>query len=71
MPTFLVTGPHANRDPQFQQQWAAEKDRWELLHEYKYQPSDVVWLDLNNPQKSPKESANLDRVRLYRLRESR
>jgi hypothetical protein len=69
IPTFLLAGPHANRDPQFQSQWSAVKERWELLHEYEYQPSDVVWLDLNRPQEPPKETADLDRVRLYRLRE--
>ena len=68
IPTFFIAGPHANRDPQFQEQWADMKENWQLVHEYDYQPSDVVWLDLNHPQKSPKETAALDRVRLYRWR---
>jgi 4-amino-4-deoxy-L-arabinose transferase-like glycosyltransferase len=71
IPTFLITGPHANRDRKFQQQWADVKESWQLVHEYEYQPSDVVWLDLNHPQKSPKDTRVLDRVRLYRLREGR
>jgi 4-amino-4-deoxy-L-arabinose transferase-like glycosyltransferase len=71
IPTLLIAGPHAHRDPQFQQQWAAVKDRWELIHEYEYQPGDVVWLDLNDPRRSPQETADLDRVRLYRLKASR
>lgn len=69
VPTFLIAGPHAQRDPQFQEQWSAVKYRWELLHEYDYQPSPVVWLDLNDPRESSQATHDLDRVRLYRLRE--
>ncbi len=68
IPTFLIAGPHAQRDPRFQSQWSASKDRWELLHEFDYQPSPVVWLDVNDPRQSPQETADLDRVRLYHLR---
>jgi hypothetical protein len=68
IPTLLVTGPHAHRDPQFQQQWTVAKDRWELVQEFEYEPSLVVWLDLNDPRQSPQTTRDLDRVRLYRLR---
>jgi 4-amino-4-deoxy-L-arabinose transferase-like glycosyltransferase len=68
LPTYLIAGPHTHRDAQFQEQWSAVKDRWELLRVFDYQPSDVVWLDLNDPRRSPKETAALDRVRLHRLR---
>jgi 4-amino-4-deoxy-L-arabinose transferase-like glycosyltransferase len=68
IPTFLIAGPHAHRDPQFVRQFAAARDRWELLKEFEYQPSAIVWLDLNDPRRSPKETTSLDRVRLYQLR---
>ncbi len=66
--TFLVVGPHAQRDPEFLRQLAAAKERWELYKEYDYQPSAVVWLDMNDPRRSPLETAENDRVRLYRWR---
>lgn len=68
IPTFLVAGPHANRDPQFQEQWSAAMDLWQLVGEYDYEPSPIVWLDLNDPRQSPASTAELDSVRLYRLR---
>src|SRR5262245_8875713 len=68
IPTFLIAGPHAQRDPEFVRQFAAAKERWELVKEFDYQPSAVVWLDLNDPRRSPRETADRDRVRLYRLR---
>ena len=68
LPTFLMAGPHARRDPEFVRQLAAAKDHWELVREFDYQPSAVVWLDLNDPRRSPNETADLDGVRLYRLR---
>jgi 4-amino-4-deoxy-L-arabinose transferase-like glycosyltransferase len=71
IPTYLVAGPHANRDPQFAKEWTASKDRWQLVQEFEYEPSLVVWLDLADPRKSPQSTRDLDRVRLYRLRESR
>jgi hypothetical protein len=68
--TFIVVGPHANRDLRFKQAWAATQDRWELVAEYDYRPSLVVWLDLNDPRESPQlTTRDRDRVRLYRLRE--
>jgi hypothetical protein len=68
IPTFIVVGPHANRDPQFQEQWAAAKGKWKLVQEFDCQPSAVVWLDLNDPRQSPQATRDLDRVRLYRLK---
>jgi len=68
IPTFLIAGPHAQRDPAFVRQFAAAKERWELVKEFEYRPSAVVWLDLNDPRHTLKETADLDRVRLYRLR---
>jgi hypothetical protein len=69
IPTFLIAGPHTQRQPDFQRQIAAAQDRWILDREFDYQPSPIVWLDLNDPRRSPKETATLDRVRVYRLRD--
>ncbi|MCI0358705.1 MAG: glycosyltransferase family 39 protein [Planctomycetaceae bacterium] len=69
IPTLLLVGPHAQRDPDFQRQMAAAKDRWKLFREFDYQPSTLVWLDMNDPRRSPRETADLDRVRLHRLKE--
>ena len=68
IPTFLVVGPHAERDPQFKEQWEAAEDRWELIKEFEYKPSAVVWLDLHDPRQPP-ETSNRHRVRQYRLRQ--
>jgi dolichyl-phosphate-mannose-protein mannosyltransferase len=68
-PTFLIVGPHAQHDPQFQKQWLAAKERWELVQAFEYTPSAIVWLDLNDPRRSPpKERQPADEVRLFRLR---
>ncbi len=69
IPTYLVAGPHANRDPQFAKEWEAAKHRWQLVQPFDYQPSLVVLLDLADPRTSPKSTRDLDRVRLYRLKE--
>ena len=59
----------AHRDPQLQQQWAAAKDRWQLIQAYDYQPSDIVWLNLHDPrQRDPPDKAQLNRVEVYRLK---
>jgi dolichyl-phosphate-mannose-protein mannosyltransferase len=64
--TCLAFGPHAPMDPQFEKQWEAAKDQWELVETYRYQPSPMVWLDLHDPQRPPKSSVAA--VQLYRLR---
>jgi dolichyl-phosphate-mannose-protein mannosyltransferase len=63
--TLLAVGPHARRDPRFQEQWAAAKERWELVETHDYRPSALVWLDLHDPRQSPKETD--DAVQLYRM----
>ena len=65
--SLVIAGPHAARDPDFQRQLAAAGGRWKLVQDFDYQPSSVVWLDLNDPRRSPNESANLDRVQVYRF----
>jgi dolichyl-phosphate-mannose-protein mannosyltransferase len=66
--TFLVVGPHGQRDPQFQEQMVAAQDRWELLQTFDYSPSSLVWLDLHDPRRGS-ETSEQDTVRLYRLRQ--
>lgn len=68
IPTLLIVGPHAQRDPRFLRQLAAARDRWELVQEFDYHPSAVVWLDLNHPRSSHQATADDDRVRLFRWR---
>ncbi len=65
--TFLIVGPHAEDDPQFQQQWAAERDRFELSKTFDYSPSAIAWLDLHDPRKGAPEAGDHG-VRLYRLK---
>jgi dolichyl-phosphate-mannose-protein mannosyltransferase len=68
-PTFLVTGPHAQRDPQFADEWAAEGSRWALVTEYAYTPSFLVWLDLHDPRHIPGNGPDsIHAIRLYQLR---
>ena len=69
IPTLLVLGPHAHRDPQLQQQWAAAKERWPLNQAHDYQPSEIVWLDLHDPrQPDPLDKNQLNRIEVYRLK---
>jgi hypothetical protein len=65
-PTFLVAGPHADRDPKFRERLAGMGSRWQLVQSYEYAPSKLVWLDLHDPRKrdvSAKEHA----FRLYQF----
>ena len=67
VPTFLLVGAHAQSDSEFQQQWAAAQDRFELVTTFDYAPSPIVWLDLHDPRKPAPESGS-HVVRLYRLK---
>lgn len=68
LPTFLVAGPHAERDPQFREQLAAAGGRWKLVQNYEYEPSELVWLDLHDPRKPAAEQAAAEHTfRLYEL----
>jgi 4-amino-4-deoxy-L-arabinose transferase-like glycosyltransferase len=67
IPTYLVAGPHAHRDPQFIRQWATAKDDWQLVSAFDYKPSPLVWLDLQDPRLPDKHGAvELNRIQLYR-----
>jgi 4-amino-4-deoxy-L-arabinose transferase-like glycosyltransferase len=68
LPTFLVVGPHSQRDPNFLKQWAAEESHWKLLREYSYSPSAIVWLDLHDPRE-PASAGEFEthNIRLYQF----
>ncbi|WP_417386328.1 ArnT family glycosyltransferase [Gimesia sp.] len=63
-PAYLVAGPHATTDPNFQKQFARVKDRFELVHSYDYSPSLLVRLN----QSVPGDSTETEPVLLYRAR---
>ncbi len=45
LPTFLVTGPHAQRSQTFADEFASRADHFELVASYPYDASDFVRLD--------------------------
>ncbi|QDT93756.1 glycosyltransferase family 39 protein [Gimesia algae] len=63
-PAYLIVGPHAATDPDFQKQFAAVRDRFELVHSYDYSPSLLVRLN----QSSPVDVSETEPVLLYRAR---
>jgi hypothetical protein len=65
VPTFLLVGPHSQTDRQFQQQWEEQRDRFELVKSFEYEPSAIVWLDLHDPRKGTAEASG-HAVRMYR-----
>jgi hypothetical protein len=68
LPTFLVVGPHAERDPQFAAQLAENVHRWRIVSEIPYAPSPIVWLDLHDPRRLASTEPDLDHhFRLYRF----
>ncbi len=67
LPTFLVTGPHAQRDETFSKEWAAAKDHWKQIQSYDYSPSPIVWLDLHDPRIPDQPVAGADAIQLYRF----
>jgi hypothetical protein len=69
IPTYLVVGPHTRRDPAFLRQWKSAHPNWNLIKSWPYEPSALVWLDLNDPRLPKKAShAEHDRIDLYRLK---
>tara|TARA_R100001132_G_C3275859_1_gene100185 strand:- start:13594 stop:15414 length:1821 start_codon:yes stop_codon:yes gene_type:complete len=63
-PAYLIVGPHAAADPNFQKQFAPVRDRFELVHSYDYSPSLLVRLN----QASPGDVSKTEPVLLYRAR---
>lgn len=66
LPTYLLAGPHADRDSNFAAAWPGVADRMQLLAEISYTPSDLVLLDSHGPAElfagRPSE-----RLRLFRV----
>jgi 4-amino-4-deoxy-L-arabinose transferase-like glycosyltransferase len=63
VPIFLLTGPHAERNPNFARQFEEGKSRLKLVKEYEYHPSDLVWRDERREFDAPPTF----HVKLYRL----
>ena len=63
--TFFIAGPNTQQDADFQRNWQAAQQKWQLIHTYDYRPSPLVWLDLQDPRS---QSHTLDSaVKLYEL----
>ncbi len=45
LPSFVIFGPQSRRTTAFAEQFAAAKDRLDLVGSYTYHPSDLVVLD--------------------------
>jgi hypothetical protein len=67
LPTFLVTGPHAHRSPDFADEFAKRADQFELIASYPYDASDFVRLDDVSATQLRAHREPLE-VRLYRVR---
>lgn len=67
LPTFLVTGPHAQRSQAFTDEFAKRADRFELIASYPYDASDFVRLDDVSATQLRVRREPLE-VRLYRVR---
>lgn len=69
LPTFLVTGPHAQRSKAFADEFAKRADQFELISSYPYDASDFVRLDEVSATQLRAHREPLE-VRLYRVRVS-
>ncbi|MBC7817746.1 MAG: glycosyltransferase family 39 protein [Planctomycetaceae bacterium] len=68
LPTFLVTGPHAQRSKAFADEFAKRADQFELIASYPYDASDFVRLDDVSATQLRAHREPLE-VRLYRVRD--
>ena len=66
-PTFFIAGPNTEHDADFQRNWAVAGQRWQLVREFEYRPSPLVWLELHDPRQKEAAEAN-DNVRLFQLK---
>ncbi|MCH9725194.1 MAG: glycosyltransferase family 39 protein [Planctomycetes bacterium] len=64
VPVYLITGPHATRDPDFQKKFDQVRDHFELVKTYEYSPSLLV--RLNQAHLSGKDET--EPVLLYRAK---
>jgi hypothetical protein len=69
VPTFLVTGPHAERTSGFQEDLARNAAHLERIAGYEYLPSDFVLLDQYDPRSlaKPPEPAHTEKITLYKV----
>ena len=67
LPTFLVTGPHAQRSKPFADEFSKRADQFELIASYPYDASDFVRLDAVRATQLRVHREPLE-VRLYRVR---
>ena len=67
LPTFLVTGPHAQRSKGFADEFSKRADQFELIASYPYDASDFVRLDDVSATQLRTHREPLD-VKLYRVR---
>ncbi len=67
LPTFLVTGPHADRSIAFNVQVTKHAARLELVQHWPYAASDFVLLDQAQPSRLEAERVKCE-VRLYRVK---
>lgn len=67
LPTFLVTGPHAQRSKAFSDEFAKRADQFEWIASYPYDASDFVRLDDVSATQLRARREPLE-VRLYRVR---
>lgn len=65
LPQYLITGPHALRDPQFVDELASSLPRLESVANYRYDPSLLVRLNNGAP---PRPTAEPSEIRVYRVR---
>ena len=73
VPTFLVTGPHAERTQGFHEDLVRSAAHLTRIAEYTYLPSDLVLLDQYHPRvlKSTGEPLRQQRVTLYQVVDER
>jgi 4-amino-4-deoxy-L-arabinose transferase-like glycosyltransferase len=67
-PAYLVTGPHADQTPAFQQEWQRYDHDFEQVQEYRYRPSDLVVLNQHTPAALQSPSARPEyEIRVFRI----
>ena len=70
IPTFLLTGPHANRSSEFKEEWKKFSNQFTKIAEYEYHPSSIVQLNNFSPKeilKTP-DTQKAETITLYRLK---
>ncbi len=68
-PTFLLSGPHAERSPQYAEQFQTAQPRLKLIKSYEYAPSDLVLLNDLPPReiRDAEGRSPLYQVQLYEV----